>query len=109
MMKAAFRAILVSAAVTTVATASAQAAHVTRAWHVDRADPDSTLCREPQRANGGDDAPAGLLQRHPAAYAEAGGAERRRSGAVARTSAVERPEKVVHSPLSTGVLRTATV
>ena len=46
MMKAAFRAILVSAAVTTMATASAQAAHVTRAWHVDRADPDSTLCRE---------------------------------------------------------------
>ncbi len=46
-MNALLRAMVVgAAAVAAMMTTSADAAHVTRAWHVDRSDPDSTLCKE---------------------------------------------------------------
>ena len=40
------KAVLIGLAVMATLTASAEAAHVTRVWRVDRNDPDSTLCRE---------------------------------------------------------------
>ena len=41
-----FRMIVAVACATATLATAAQAAHVTRAWHVDRSDADSALCRE---------------------------------------------------------------
>ena len=41
-----YRMMLVGAFGAAMLATSTQAAHVTRAWHTDRSDPDSTLCRE---------------------------------------------------------------
>ena len=41
-----WKTILIGAAIALTLGTVAEAAHVTRVWHVDRHDPDSTLCRE---------------------------------------------------------------